>query len=92
MPCRTRLKGVQLVFCDDEGAQQQVWVDIKKVPAIAWCEEAFDGKDANKPPVQKAIPTDKKGPAQCPGKPSPGPRSDPPLCWWDGNDWVCGTE
>jgi hypothetical protein len=86
--CRTNLLGIQLVYCDETGTQQTVWLDLKKVQALSWCSGEVKAKGNNAGGTSK-LPRDPKGPGKCP--PDHLVPSDP-LCWWDGNQWICGIE
>lgn len=86
--CRTNLLGVKLVYCDEAGEQQEVWVNLKKVQALSWCSGEVKGK-GNGATGQHKLPVDPNGPGECHnGRNIP----DDALCWWDGKEWICGVE
>ena len=61
------------------------WVDLEEVQALSWCSGKIDPKGQGQS-GSKRLPSR-------PGiDPCPEVRANPeePLCWWDGNQWVCG--
>lgn len=85
--CRSNVIGIKIVYCDSTGEQNEVWVDLNRVRALAWCEEQVGSKPAGKGGNGK-LPEDPNGPGPCPDI-----RDDEPkICWWNGTEWVCGEE
>ncbi len=87
MACRTKLVGVKLVYCEGD-TQQEVWVNINAVHAIAWCSEKINERPANPNGGSQKIPKS-NGPKDCKKGRALG---DEPICWWTGSQWVCGEE
>lgn len=86
--CKTNLLGIKLVYCDGSGDKQEVWVDLNRVHALAWCSEEVKAK-AGSAGGNAKLPEDKNGPGDCkPTMDDPGAA----LCWWDGSKWICGVE
>lgn len=84
--CRTGLIGIKLVYCDS-GEKQEVWVNLNQVHALSWCDEQVGAKGKGAAGNQR-LPTDPNGPGPCP--PTAAAGSD--LCWWNGSQWICGSE
>ena len=92
-PCNppAGLKGVLIVYDDDQGNQQCEWVNLKAVNGITWCPG--DPPARPKTPPKKPLPTTPNGPDldKCSSPPAQADRNDDvPLCWWTGSNWECG--
>ena len=88
--CRTSLLGIKLVYCEGDD-RKEVWVDLKKVHALAWCDEEVGAKGKGQGGNSK-LPTDNNGPGNCDDADIAGTAPPPPVCWWNGTEWVCGDE
>ncbi|CAN5874096.1 hypothetical protein BH23GEM9_BH23GEM9_07620 [soil metagenome] len=75
--CRTNIIGIRLVYCVD-GEPKEMWVDLKKVHALAWCEEPVPAKPGN-PSGNAKLPEDRKGPGKCPPAKPPA-AVEPAIC------------
>jgi len=93
--CRTNLIGIQLVYCE-AGVKREVWVDLGKVHALAWCHEEVKAKPGGEGGTGK-LPSANK-PGRCPDDTltmtatATAAGTEVPVCWWNGSVWVCGDE
>jgi hypothetical protein len=120
MPSGTTLVGIQLVYCED-GVQRSVWLDLSKVQALSWSQNAVKAKPKGQKGNAK-LPTDPAGPGPCVADSTTTVSADTgtmsavtadagtmtatadattavtstgagaPVCWWNGNEWVCGDD
>lgn len=78
--------GVCVVFCKN-GKLTKEWIDLSKVSALAWTNAEVAERPANPPHGNSKIPKESKGePSTCPAEAVPATG----MCWWDGNQWICG--
>lgn len=87
--CRTNLIGIQLVYCVN-GEKREVWLDLKQVHALSWCDG--DLKEKKGGAGNNKLPIDTSGPGACPKAEDVSASTDVPICWWNGSEWVCGEE
>jgi len=85
----TNLLGVQIAYCDADGKEQRAWLDLKQVEALAWTSGDIKAKSKGTGGNNK-LPVDPNGPGKCGDAKIAGPI--PPMCWWNGAEWVCGNE
>ena len=82
--CPVPIIGIEIHYCDDQGKPQSVMVNMEAVHAIAW-----------EPGVSKPLPS-QPGPCRTlpRGRLKDCDRAKEDdhhnLCWWNGNEWVCG--
>jgi hypothetical protein len=87
--CRTKLIGVQVVYCEGEGDPKRAWVNLHQVHALAWCAEEVAAKGPGNPGNGR-LPTVPNEPGKC--KKPDRDAADENLCWWNGSQWICGVE
>jgi hypothetical protein len=86
--CRNQILGICVVYCDGS-ERKEVWLNLNRVQALAWCDGRVGTRPGNPTPQPEKLP---RGPA--PGSCPEGvqPMVVVPLCWWTGSQWVCGDE
>lgn len=89
--CRSTVVGIHLFYCED-GRMKNLWVDLQEVHALAWCAGTIPERPGGTGGSGTPIPSKSHGPGPDCTKLRGAMNGDTPLCWWDGMDWVCGTE
>ncbi len=81
------LVGVCLALCDGDGNLTKVWLKIgsgaNSVQALQWGTSTIPAKPPAGNP-KATLPTTSE-PTKC----TPGAVATTPICWWNGNQWVC---
>lgn len=80
------IRGIMVMYCDEDGKPQQTWLDLSQMQAISWTSNPIGAKPQSNPQA-KAPPHTTKPVEKCDKDLTGSPGS---FCWWDGSQWVCG--